>query len=160
LNIQKPSTEIGHCRLGDGPEFATKMRNEGVEPFVVTDQATQLAPEPGKFEPPPVAGCLCVDEGAGVCEPCHRAQAKAINVDHVTDGSSRGCGADTDSPLGTVETSGQGRLGERASGSGSVDQRYQPLGQRIVRVARTIVFQARSQSCSQVTVTTGYDLQI
>ena len=65
------------------------MRNEGVEPFVVTDQATQLAPEPSKFESPPVAGRLFIDEGAGVCEPCRRAEAEAIDVDHVTDGVRR-----------------------------------------------------------------------
>src|SRR5262245_21840229 len=160
LNIQSPSTEIGHCRLGDGSEFTTEMRNEGMEPFVVTDQATQVAPEPSQFESPPVTGRLFVDEGTGVCEPCRRAEAEAIDVDNVTNGDSRWCEADTDFLLGTVETSGQLRLGERASGSGSVKQGYQPLGQRVVRAAHTTVFQALSQSRGQVTVTIGYDLQL
>ena len=65
------------------------MRNEGMEPFVVTGQATQLAPEPSK------------------CEPCRRAEAEAIDVDNVTDGGSRWCEADTDFLLNTVKTSGQ-----------------------------------------------------
>src|SRR5262245_19194123 len=56
LNIQTPSIEIGHCRLGDGPEFTAAMCYQGVEPLVATDQGTQLAPEPGKFESPLVAG--------------------------------------------------------------------------------------------------------
>src|SRR5262249_50541610 len=82
LNIQRSSIAIGHRgvrasqqhnaprqtggaisraqHLGDGPEFTTKMRNEGVEPFVVTDQATQPAPEPRQFEPPSVAGRLFI----------------------------------------------------------------------------------------------------
>jgi hypothetical protein len=134
-----PSIEIGHCRLGDGPEFATEMRNEGMEPFVVTDQATQVAPEPSKFEPPPVAGRLFVDEGTGVCEPCRRAEAEAIDVDNVTDGVRRWCEADTDFLLGTVKTSGQSRLGERASGSGSAlcaslaPQRSRHSASRVVR---------------------------
>jgi hypothetical protein len=93
------------------------MCNEGVEPFVVTDQTTQLAPEPSKFESPSVAGRLFVDEGAGVCEPCGRAQAEAIDVDHITDGVSRWCEAGTDFLLGTVKPSGQIRLGERAQHS-------------------------------------------
>jgi hypothetical protein len=95
-----------------------------------------------------------------VCEPCRRAEAEAIDVDKVTDGGSRWCEADTDFLLNTVKTSGQIRLGERASSSGSVKQRYQPLGQRLVRVTCTPAFQALSQSRGQVTVITGYDLQI
>src|SRR5919199_6163990 len=89
LNIQRPSIEIGHCRLGDGPEFAANMRNEGVKPFVVTDQALQLAPEPSQFKSPLIAGRLCVDEGADVGEPCPRAETEAVDVDHVTDGARR-----------------------------------------------------------------------
>ena len=62
------------------------MRNKGVEPFVMTDQAPQLAPEPRKFESPLVAGRFFIDKGTDVDEPCRRAEAEAVDVDHVTDG--------------------------------------------------------------------------
>jgi len=115
------------------------MRHEGMEPFIVTDQATQLAPEPSQFESPPVAGRLFVDKGAGVCEPCGRAEAEAIDVDHITDGVRRWCEADTDFLLGTVKPSGQIRLGERASCSGHQRGRH-PANRphcRRVWIART-----------------------
>ena len=136
------------------------MGDEGVEPFVVTDQTTQPAPEPGEFESPLIVGRLCVNEGAGVFEQRCRAEAEAVDVDHVTGGVGHRCQAGTDFLLGTIETSGQLRLGERAGCSGTVDQGCQPLGQCLVRVACPVALQAISQSHGQVTVTTGHDWQV